>query len=120
VRNVLIVIVIGVLTLQACRPSTQEVDVQNVSVRKLLLVDSCNIDSMAAVDVHLYKDYVLCVAPQSHFGSCPYALFRRESLEYVGMVGAFGHSSQEFMDVNPYYLGKTGDSSINWHTYKML
>jgi hypothetical protein len=67
---------------------------------------------MAAVDVHLYKDYVLCVAPQSHFGSCPYALFRRESLEYVGMVGAFGHSSQEFMDVNPYYLGNTGDSFI--------
>lgn len=95
----------------SCQRAVKSVSLKDIARRELCPVDSCDVDSSVVINLYLYKSYLLGVAPQKQFAKQPYVLFKKDSLKHVRMLGSFGHSFQEFMDVNPYFCEMT-DSSI--------
>lgn len=78
---------------------------QTVHIKKESTIDSCN-----GINIFLFNKNIVVVVPQSSFGKYPYFLYEMDNLCFTGSAGQFGHSSQEFVDVNPYYIIKNDTS----------
>ena len=76
-----------------------EVPTERIRGEQCLRIDSCSI-----ANIFLYGDYVVGIVPQSNWGRHPYYLFDKSHLNIMGEMGVFGHSGDEFTNVNPYYV----------------
>ena len=102
--------VLAILYIVSCKGSYKELNINEVPKQTILVEKSVEIDSCSGINLFLYNKNVIVVAPQKSFGKYPYYLYDMDSLHYIGAVGRFGHSSQEFVDVNPYYIVKSDTS----------
>lgn len=104
--------ILAILFIVSCKGSYKELNLNEVPEQTIFIKKSVAIDSCSGVNLFLYNKNVIVVAPQNSFGKYPYYLYDMDSLYYVGAVGRFGHSSQEFVDVNPYYIIKSDTSFV--------
>lgn len=102
--------ILALLYIVSCKGSYKEVNLNEVAEQKLVVNKSVMVDSCSGINLFLFNKNVIVVAPQSTFGKYPYYLYDMDSLYYVGSAGRFGRSSQEFVDVNPYYIVKNDTS----------
>lgn len=104
------------IVLFSCQERKSIVDLSTISTDNINIQNTVNIDSMFAVNIFLYGDYVVAMAPQSNFSKAPYRLYDRHNLQFIGQAGGFGNSGNEFINVNPYFISYTSDGfyqSIN-------
>lgn len=85
------------------------IKLDDVPLKKINIVNTVSLDSVNAFNVFSFERYIFAVVPQSSYGKKPYSVYD-DKLKLITTTGEFGHSGEEFTDVNPLYVYKTDTS----------
>ena len=98
------------LTLVSCNKRYSTIEINKTSCETISPTDTVHVDSMIPMNLFLYKQYIVTTAPQSNFAKTPYELYDKDNLRFIARAGAFGHSGNEVIDVNPYFIDRNENS----------
>lgn len=98
------------LILVSCNKQYSTIEINKTSCETISPTDTVHVDSMIPMNLFLYKQYIVTTAPQSNFAKTPYELYDKDNLRFIARAGAFGHSGNEVIDVNPYFIDRNENS----------